>query len=173
MARTVKDAAFILSVIAGRDEYDEYTNLIPFNTIPNYAASCTSTSLHGLRIGIPRNAFPDTDKVVMEAFSQGIKILQENGATIIDADFTGIPEFETWGERTQDLVLYTDFKDTITSYLSSLTQNPENLHSVQDLISWTHSHAEECWPEHDTVTFEPSQGCDSEGEEYREVLRRQ
>jgi len=40
MTRTVKDAAAILSVIAGKDPKDPYTAAIPFRKIPDYVAAC-------------------------------------------------------------------------------------------------------------------------------------
>jgi len=42
MARTVKDAAYILSATAGKDHYDNYTSAIPFNKIPDYVAALAS-----------------------------------------------------------------------------------------------------------------------------------
>jgi amidase len=36
LTRTMMDAAYILSVIAGKDSHDNYTSAIPFETIPDY-----------------------------------------------------------------------------------------------------------------------------------------
>jgi len=44
----------MLSVIAGKDPLDNYTSAIPFDTIPDYAASCTAHGLKGARIGKKR-----------------------------------------------------------------------------------------------------------------------
>jgi amidase len=40
LARTVKDAAYLLHAIAGKDPYDNYASAIPFKTIPDYVAAC-------------------------------------------------------------------------------------------------------------------------------------
>src|SRR5579872_7169067 len=52
-AHTVRDAAEIMSVIAGRDPMDSTSASVP---VPDYAASL-GKSLHGLRIGIPDDYF--------------------------------------------------------------------------------------------------------------------
>jgi len=51
MAKDCKTVAAMLSVIAGKDPLDNYTSAIPFDTIPDYAASCTADGLKGARIG--------------------------------------------------------------------------------------------------------------------------
>jgi len=61
----------------------------------------------------------------------------------------------------------------VDSYLGTLVQNPHNLHTLQNLIDWTHENPEECWPEYDTIAFEQCQACDSSSEEYKEALRKQ
>lgn len=54
MARTVKDAAYLLQAIAGRDPLDNYTSAAPA-TLPDYVAACKFDSLRGVRLGVPRN----------------------------------------------------------------------------------------------------------------------
>jgi len=51
MAGDCKTAATMLTVMAGKDPLDNYTSAIPFDTIPDYAASCTADGLKGARIG--------------------------------------------------------------------------------------------------------------------------
>ena len=53
MARTVKDAARLLQVIAGVDRHDNYTSASPFKDgYPDYLAACKISGLQGKRIGI-------------------------------------------------------------------------------------------------------------------------
>jgi len=49
-ARTVRDAAMVLGVIAGRDENDATSSA---SAVPDYAAALDGYSLRGMRIGIP------------------------------------------------------------------------------------------------------------------------
>ena len=53
MARTVKDAAYVLQAIAGKDPLDNYTLAEPFDTPPDYVAACNFSSLKG-----PESAYP-------------------------------------------------------------------------------------------------------------------
>ncbi|KAH6604043.1 amidase signature enzyme [Trichoderma cornu-damae] len=56
MARTVKDAAYLLQAIAGEDPHDKYTAEIP--QVPDYVAACRDT-LAGARIGVPWKAIQE------------------------------------------------------------------------------------------------------------------
>lgn len=53
MARNVKDAATFLSAMAGKSKQDRLTDEITFEKIPDYALSCATTDLEGIRIGVP------------------------------------------------------------------------------------------------------------------------
>jgi amidase len=138
LARTVKDAAYLLSAIAGPSPYDNYTSAIPFTTIPDYVAACNFSALRGKRIGIPRNIFdvPENSSYYPEitAFNAALKVLEAAGATIIDnTNFTG---YELEG-NSSSIVLAADFTNDLASYLSELTYNPQNIYSVADLTNFT------------------------------------
>lgn len=61
MARTVKDAAYLLQAIAGADSHDNYTSAIPNNgTIPDYLAACDYSAFSGARIGVAWNGIYET-----------------------------------------------------------------------------------------------------------------
>jgi len=55
MTRTVKDAAHILSVIAGASPYDDDATVpTPFDEIPDCAQACEGqTNLEGICLGVP------------------------------------------------------------------------------------------------------------------------
>ena len=83
IARTVKDAAYVLQVIAGKDPYDNYTLAQPFDTPPNYVAACNFSSLRGKRIGIPRNVIDpseEPDGTVIAAFNAAVETIKKAGA---------------------------------------------------------------------------------------------
>ena len=69
MARTVKDAAELLAIIAGESEFDKRTWDIPFPT-QDFSACCSSTNLSGIRIDIPRNTFGDIAASVLRKFEK-------------------------------------------------------------------------------------------------------
>lgn len=81
MARTTKDVALMLRVMAGYDPDDPSTRDIG---VPDYAAGLTG-DLRGLRIGVPQNYFfddlqPEVDTSVKEA----LKVLHELGGEIVE-----------------------------------------------------------------------------------------
>lgn len=95
MARSVSDAAHVLSVIAGRDYSrggNNYTLAQPAH-VPNYVSALRTDALQGKRLGIPRKVFLDKDtnalqQSVIDAFEESVKTLEELGATVVDnADF--------------------------------------------------------------------------------------
>ncbi|KAF8753006.1 Amidase signature enzyme [Rhizoctonia solani] len=58
MTRSVADAAVILSIIAGRDKKDNYTQTAP-SKIPDYTQFLDVNAIKGKRFGVPRAVFTD------------------------------------------------------------------------------------------------------------------
>ncbi|GKT46286.1 putative amidase [Colletotrichum spaethianum] len=154
MARTVKDAAYILHAIAGADPNDNYTSAIPNNgEIPDYPAACDMYALRGARIGIPRNAielFSDnTTGTETGAFEEALDVFRSAGAVIVDnANFTAAEQLVTSNSET--IVLNADFISNLASYLAQLTFNPNNLSSLADVRMFTQSFKLEDYPDRDT-----------------------
>lgn len=112
MARSVSDAAYILSVIAGKDQYDNYTAAQPWDTPPDYTRSLNFSSLCGARIGIPRNAItPDeTSQPILDAFEAAIQVIKHAGATIVDySNYSASDDALTKANLASNEVLYADF----------------------------------------------------------------
>lgn len=55
MTRIVKDAAYVITIIAGMHQYDNYMQARPFEVPPDYSRALNFSSLKGARIRIPRN----------------------------------------------------------------------------------------------------------------------
>ena len=80
MARTVKDAALLLEIIAGHDAYDATSSPEP---VGEYVRSCEK-DISGIKVGVPEEFFaegihPEVAKIVREA----IESLKDQGAKII------------------------------------------------------------------------------------------
>ncbi|KAF6835081.1 glutamyl-tRNA amidotransferase subunit a [Colletotrichum plurivorum] len=153
MARTVKDAAYILQAIAGVDPKDNYTSAIPNNgTIPNYPAACDTYALRGARIGVPRNAialFSDnTTTTETDAFEKALGILKSAGATVVDTNFTAAEQLVQ--SKSEMIVLNADFITNLATYLASLSSNPNNLTSLAAVRNFTRSFPAEGYPDRDT-----------------------
>ncbi len=158
MARTVKDAAYVLQAIAGKDPYDNYTSAIPYDPLPDYVAACNFSSFRGKRIGIPRNVItPEPgDGPVLAAFEAAIKLIRKAGATIVDnTNITAYALDQYLNGNASLIVLEADFvSDLPGEYLSNLVKNPQNVHSLSDVNNYTHADPREDYPNRDTAIFD-------------------
>ncbi|KAK0748312.1 amidase signature domain-containing protein [Apiosordaria backusii] len=156
MARTVKDAAYLLSAISGKDSKDNYTSSIPFPSIPDYVSACQLGSLSGKRIGVPRNLIqtPPPFQYITRAFTSALDVLRQANATIIDNLYLPGQDLMNLGPY-QMHVLNAEFISDLPKYFASLTHNPANLSDLQSLIDWTKSHDHlEHYPERDVARWE-------------------
>ncbi|KAF2825272.1 amidase signature enzyme, partial [Ophiobolus disseminans] len=161
MARTVKDAAYILQAIAGPDPYDNYTSAIPWarnGTVPDYPAACQFDALLGKRIGVPRNAIGTRTSAtapIYDAFEAALITLRNAGAIIIEnTNYTAYDQYlESDAEGT---VLAGDFTPNLAAYLAQLTYNPNNVTSLADVNAFTKRFPAEQYPSRDTANFENS-----------------
>ena len=159
MARTVKDAAYILQAIAGKDPYDNYTSAIPNNgTIPDYVAACNFSGLMGKRIGIPRNVITTQpgDDPVLAAFEAAIKVIKRAGAVIVDnTDITADALDEYLNGNASNIVLGADFvSDLPGEFLSKLTSNPNKVYNLEDVRKFTQTFPPEDYPDRDTGVWD-------------------
>ncbi|KAI9660395.1 MAG: hypothetical protein M1821_009745 [Bathelium mastoideum] len=158
MARTVKDAAYLLQAIAGPDSRDNYTSAIPNNgSIPDYVAACNFSALEGARIGIARNVIDlssdNSTPPVLAAFDAAVQVIRDAGATVIDN--TNFTAYEQWlSDNNETLVLNADFLVDLANYFNELTFNPNNLHTLADLTNYTHANPLEDWPDRDTAVWD-------------------
>jgi aspartyl-tRNA(Asn)/glutamyl-tRNA(Gln) amidotransferase subunit A len=80
LTKTVKDAAILLGVIAGRDPLDSTSADVP---VPDYVADM-ATPVNGLRVGVPREYFAEgLDDEVRTAVEAGIAKLRSAGCDIV------------------------------------------------------------------------------------------
>ncbi len=162
MARTVSDAAHILSVISGKDELDNYTLAQPWDVPPNYALALNISSLKGARIGVPRNALlaGNISQPVMDAFEVAVQVLKDAGATVIEnANLDAWEEFEAdyrnpFGNHS--MILHVDFFFNLPGYLSQLTSNPYKIEGLAGLRELTQNSPSEAYPQRNTAIWDKS-----------------
>ncbi|KAL8969581.1 MAG: hypothetical protein Q9183_001939 [Haloplaca sp. 2 TL-2023] len=161
IGRTVKDAAYMLTAIAGKDTFDNWTSTQPYDVTPDYVKSCNYLGLKGARVGIPRNGIDyytdDSTNPVMAAFEKAIQTVREAGARVIEeANFSSFdpPSFA----RNSSIVLDTDFVSGLADYLSSLSSNPNKIHSLHDIAHFTKAHSGEEFPDRDTYVWDRQLG---------------
>lgn len=160
MARTVKDAAYLLQAIAGKDPDDNYTLAIPYDPLPDYVAACDYSSLRGKRFGIPRNVIYSEpgDEPVLAAFEAAIKTIKRAGGIIVDnTNITAYALDQYLNGNASGIVLDADFvSDLPGEYLSKLTYNPENVHNLPNVSNFTHNFPPEDYPDRDTGVWDES-----------------
>lgn len=128
MARSVADAALLLSAIAGCDPKDEATLAGPGRT--DFHTSLEEFSLEGVRIGVMRNQVGDRQDL-KDVFETALSDLEAAGATLIDIEFE--PNEEMYGASFT--VLMFELREEMGKYLSSLPG--EGLpRSLADLIAF-------------------------------------
>jgi aspartyl-tRNA(Asn)/glutamyl-tRNA(Gln) amidotransferase subunit A len=82
-ANCVADAALVLRVIAGRDARDSTSADVP---VPDYTSALTG-DVHGMRIGLPREAFGDgLHPEVRQAIQSTVGHLRDRGALVVDVE---------------------------------------------------------------------------------------
>ena len=140
VAQSVKDAAILLSVIAGKDRNDNWTSVQPFDQAPDYVKACNYSAFKGARLGVPRNGInyflDNSTKAIMTAFDAALDLIRDSGAKVVDnADFAlfDVPAFS----RNSNIVMGTDFVAGLSTYLESLKTNPNNIKNLADIENFT------------------------------------
>jgi amidase len=131
MARTVADAAAVLSALAGVDADDEATREAAVRGVADYLKFCDPEGLRGVRLGVIRSFFGFHDRVdrLLEARLEDLKRL---GAVLVDpVDF---PPMGPLGDTEFEVLLY-EFKADINAYLASLGPGA-SVRSLADIIDF-------------------------------------
>ncbi|MFL6766079.1 MAG: amidase [Sphingomicrobium sp.] len=131
MAASVREAAELLSVIAGSDPADPATREADKHK-RDYAASLDANSLKGKRLGVMRFASGfGTDA----AFETALAVLREKGAILVD-----IKKFDDKLIGKNELpVLLTELKADMAKYLKS-SPAPIPARTLKDLIAFDNAH---------------------------------
>ena len=139
MARTVRDAAILLSAMTGIDADDPASVAAP-GTVSDYTANLAADGLQGRRIGVLRSYTGAGSNPQVEAlFEDSIAVLREQGADItdpveIDTGDIGAAELE---------VLYYEFKADLNRYLE---QSGAPVDSLAAIIRFNEANAERVMP---------------------------
>jgi len=134
MADNVRDAAELLTVIAGSDPADPATRDADWHKT-DYAARLDANSLKGKRIGVMR--FASTDEL-NPAFDTALAILRQQGAILVD-----IKKFDDkLVSKNEFPVLLTELKADMAKYLKG-SPAPIASRSLADLIQFDKDHAKQ------------------------------
>jgi len=131
MARTVADAAALLTALAGFDPHDPVTRDGGALARTDYTKFLDPAGLRGARVGVARK-FAGFNDEVDKLLADAIDLMKREGATIVDpADMPthgklDAPEFE---------VLLFEFKADINKYLAALAPG-DHPRTLKDLIDF-------------------------------------
>jgi amidase len=163
MARTVADAAALLSGLAGVDPRDEATAAAKGHT-SDYTSALDPGALKGARIGVARKMagfLPSVDGLFEEAIAE----LGRQGAEIVDpADLPKLDELPSY-----EVLLY-EFKANLNAHLASLgPQAP--VKTLEELIAFNEAHREREMPYFgQDIFFKAQDKGPLTTPEYREAL---
>lgn len=166
MARSVADAAALLSVIAGSDPRDPATRDADRHAT-DYTKFLDPNGLKGKRIGVVRQlagAEPNADRVL----EKSIALMKAQGAIIVDP--VKLPHLAELGDPEITVLLY-DFKHDINAYLA--TRQGLSVKTLADLIAFNRTHASEEMPWFGQELFEQAEEKGPLGDKaYTDALAR-
>lgn len=119
MARSVTDAAIVMSVMAGTDAGDLFTlNSLGYAPNDHYLSALKKDGLKGKRIGVLRELFGQDaeDKPAVDLVNAAIKTLKDQGATVIDPLHSGV---ELWDVLRDTNVGNGEYKQAINAYFAA------------------------------------------------------
>jgi amidase len=135
MARSVADAAALLTVLAGYDPDDAATAPLKDAPPPDYRKFLDAGALHGKRIGVVRK-LAGFDNEVDAVFDRAVKVLKAQGAIVVDP--VALPNADKLSADELTALLY-EFKDGLNRNLAARVGSSP--HSLAELIAWNKAQA--------------------------------
>ena len=139
MARTVRDAAVLLGVLAGPDPRDPATAAGETRGLADYTPFLDPDGLRGARIGVARQFLgfhEGVDRVVEDA----VAAMRAAGAVVVDPVVLGPGAGRRLQAAETDVLLY-EFKAGLNAYLARRGPGAE-VRSLADLIAFNERNAE-------------------------------
>lgn len=166
MARTVTDAATLLTVLAATvDSDDEATRDAATDGI-DYRAALRLDALRGARIGFLHKTGVDAQPDVQAATARALATMRTAGATVVDVEIPGNGE---WQGPEFTVLLY-EFKDGLERYLRD---SGAPIRTLAELIAFNNLNADREMPHFAQELFERAQRMGSLDEaEYRDASRK-
>ncbi len=138
MARSVADAAAVLTVLAGSDPRDPATADADKHKT-NYTKFLKRGKLKGKRIGVICGLAGRNPRV-LGVLDHSVAALRRAGATVMAVKF---PNLQKYGKDEFTVLLY-EFKHDLNAYLK--TRKGLKVHSLADIIAFNKAHAREEMP---------------------------
>ena len=166
MARTVKDAALLLTALAGVDPEDAVTRESQQVAGTNYTANLDTGGLKGKKIGIEKAALTGHEGVVA-LFQDAIAVLKAQGATVVEIE---LQKLLADANAVEGTILQYEFKDGVNRYLAGANAPVKTLSGV---IAFNKQNEKRAMPYFKQETLERSEargGLDTP--EYTDALKK-
>jgi amidase len=125
MARTVREAAILLTVLAGADPRDSATTANQGKVV-DYTQFLDRNGLRGARIGVARKYFGFSD-LVDQVMERSLEAMKQAGAKIVDpADLPSHGKFD----ESELTVLLFELKADLNTYLAARGATPKSLADI-------------------------------------------
>ncbi|UKZ96740.1 uncharacterized protein TrAFT101_011517 [Trichoderma asperellum] len=166
LTRTVKDAAYLMQAMAGRDGRDNYTSAIPFDEMPDYVAACKDSGLRGRRIGVSRDImavknFDSSSESNPQAFEKALDVIRSAGAEVVDNIDLGcsvaypyLVSINSTRKAAYNTIGSDFLSDLPNRYLNLLTHNPNNITCLGDVREFTRRDPRENYPNISTSAWD-------------------
>ncbi|TFW05687.1 amidase [Oxalobacteraceae bacterium OM1] len=164
MARTVADAALLLTAMAGADPRDKITTEGSRKPI-DYTKALDRNGLAGARIGYARNALVPNRRI-WTVTDDAVKKLQALGATVVEVE---IPNTDKYGDSELEVLLY-ELKADLNAYLAEFAEGAP-VRSLAEVIAFNEKNRAREMPYFDQELFIKAQekgGLDTPA--YRDAL---
>ncbi len=142
MARTVRDAALLLGVLAGGpdDPRDAATAARPADRPGDYTQGLDKPALQGTRLGVLRGAM-DLNPKTAAVLDAALGVLRRAGAEIVEVELSAMKEL---GDAEFEVLLY-EFKAGLNAYFAGLGPDAP-VPTLEALIAYNRAHAAEAMP---------------------------
>jgi len=142
MARTVADAAALLTAMTGFDPSDPITKPAAAKSVRDYTKALKPDAAKGLRIGVPRKHLFGSSPAADALVEKAIAVLKSLGAVVIDPVDLSPPE--ALGKDEFQVLLY-EFKADLNGYLQGLGADAP-AKSLKDVIAFNDAHRDRVMP---------------------------
>lgn len=165
LTRTVRDAAILLTAMAGADEGDPVTKESEGKVQADYTKFLDANGLKGKRIGVEKKKY--ANQFFNQLQDKAIEVLKQQGATVVEISY--MDKVNSNGQAEFDVLKF-EFKYGINKYLATANSKVK---SLADVIAFNKANEDKAMPTFRQETLEASEkmaGLDSK--EYIAALEK-
>jgi amidase len=137
ITRTVRDAAMLLTVMAGSDPADPATANANAHR-SDYTKALNAHALEGVRLGVARFLRKGFTPATLAVFDRALAVLKARGATLVDVDDYDMSKLG----KNEGVVLRTELKADLDAYLAG-SPPAVTSRTLAELIAFDDTHPEE------------------------------